>query len=112
MAEVIATLPRQITGIDKEKQVIILIMAAHREDADGNPVQLAKSQANAALANAKATLEITEGTEVLGTSTGLLLPDVELNDGETLTLTIDAQIVKSETNTTNEEPQENQQEVE
>lgn len=103
MPEIIATLPQQVAGIDNEKQVIILILAAHRENENEESVPLTKSQAEAALANAKATLEITEGSEVLGTSTGLILPNVELKENESLTLTIDAHIVKQETQATSTE---------
>lgn len=97
--EIITKLPTQVTGINGEKQAIVLVLAAHRTNEQGETVALTPSQASAALSNAKATLEITEGTEVLGTSTAVLLPNVELNEGETLTLTVDATIVK----TTNEQ---------
>lgn len=93
--EIITTLPTQVTGINGEKQAIVLVLAAHRTNDQGETVALTPSQANAALANAKATLEITEGTEVLGTSTAVLLPNVELAENESLTLTVDASIVKT-----------------
>lgn len=96
MSEIIETLPTQIAGIDNEKQVIILVIGAHRVNANGETVKLTASQASAALANAKASLEIVDGTEVVGTSTALILPDVELQDGESLTLKLDAQVIKSE----------------
>lgn len=96
MSEIIETLPTQIAGIDNEKQVIILVIGAHRVNANGETVKLTASQASAALANAKASLEIVDGTEVVGTSTALILPDVELQDGESLTLKIDTQVIKSE----------------
>ena len=60
---------------------------------------LTPSQATAALGNAKATLETIDGTEVLGTSTAILLPAVELQEGETLTLNVDATIVKNDVET-------------
>ena len=96
MFEIIETLPTQIAGIDNEKQVIILVIGAHRVNANGETVKLTASQASAALANAKASLEIVDGTEVVGTSTALILPDVELQDGESLTLKLDTQVIKSE----------------
>lgn len=96
MSEIIETLPTQIAGIDNEKQVIILVIGAHRVNANGETVKLTASQASAALANAKASLEIVDGTEVVGTSTALILPDVELQDGESLTLKLDTQVIKSE----------------
>lgn len=96
MAETIQTFPEQVTGISGEKQAIILVLLAHREDADGNVVALTASQKEAARNAAQSALEITPGTEVFGTSTALLLPNVELQEGETLTLTLDAAIVKND----------------
>ena len=61
MAETIQTYPSQITGISGERQAVVLVLLAHREDADGNIQQ-----------------------------------EVELAEGETLTLTIDASVVKNE----------------
>lgn len=96
MAETIETYPAQVTGIDGERQAIVLVLLAHREDADGNIVALTASQKEAARNAAQSALEITPGTEVLGTSTALLLPNVELADGESLTLNISAEVVKNE----------------
>lgn len=103
MAETIQTFPEQVTGISGEKQAIILVLLAHREDADGNAVPLTASQKEAARNAAQAALEITPGTEVFGTSTALLLPNVELAEGETLTLTIDAAVIKNDAPTTEQE---------
>ena len=96
MAETIETYPAQVTGIDGERQAIVLVLLAHREDEAGNIVALTASQKEAARNAAQAALEITPGTEVLGTSTALLLPNVELADGESLTLNISAEVVKNE----------------
>ena len=106
MAETIQTFPEQVTGISGEKQAIILVLLAHREDADGNAVPLTASQKEAARNAAQAALEITPGTEVFGTSTALLLPNVELQEGETLTLTLDAAIVKNDATAETEPEQE------
>lgn len=103
MAETIQTFPEQVTGISGEKQAIILVLLAHREDADGNAVALTASQKEAARNAAQAALEITPGTEVFGTSTALLLPNVELAEGETLTLTIDAAVIKNDAPATEQE---------
>ena len=97
MAETITTFPSQVTGINDERQAIVIVLLAHREDANGNIVQLTASQKEAARNAAQSALEITDGTEVLGTSTALLLPTVELAENETLTLTIDASVVKGGT---------------
>ena len=94
MTETVHEYPTQITGIGAEKQAIVIVLLAHREDSEGNLVPLAASQKEAARNAAQAALEITEGTEVLGTSTALLLPNVELQDGETLTLNVDTTVVK------------------
>lgn len=95
MTETVHEYSTQITKISNERQAIVIILLAHREDSDGNIVQLTASQKEAARNAAQAALEITEGTEVLGTSTALLLPNVELAEGETLTLNVDTTIVKS-----------------
>lgn len=97
MTETITTFPSQVTGINDERQAIVIVLLAHREDANGNIVQLTASQKEAARNAAQSALEITDGTEVLGTSTALLLPTVELAENETLTLTIDASVVKGGT---------------
>ena len=97
MTETITTFPSQVTGINDERQAIVIVLLAHREDANGNIVQLTASQKEAARNAAQSALEITDGTEVLGTSTALLLPTVELEENETLTLTIDASVVKGGT---------------
>ena len=94
MTETVHEYPTQITGIGAEKQAIVIVLLAHREDSEGNLVPLAASQKEAARNAAQAALEITEGTEVLGTSTALLLPNVELQDGETLTLNVETTVVK------------------
>ena len=95
MPETVATFPSQITGINGEKQAIVLVLLAHREDENGRILELTASQKEAARNAAQAALEITPGTEVLGTSTALLLPNVQLEEGETLTLTLDASVVRS-----------------
>lgn len=103
MAETIQTFPEQVTGISDEKQAIVLVLLAHRTDGDGNAVALTASQKEAARNAAQSALEITPGTEVFGTSTALLLPNVELAEGETLTLTIDAAVIKNDAPATEQE---------
>ena len=103
MSETIQTFPEQVTGISGEKQAIVLVLLAHRTDGDGNPVALTASQKEAARNAAQSALEITPGTEVFGTSTALLLPNVELAEGETLTLTIDAAVIKNDAPATEQE---------
>lgn len=98
MSETIHTYPTQITGINGEKQAIVLVLLAHRVNSQGETVPLTASQKETARNAAQAALEITEGTEVLGTSTALLLPNVELQSGETLTLNIDTTVVKKSSN--------------
>ena len=95
MSETVATFPSQIAGINGERQAVILVLLAHREDENGRILELTASQKEAARNAAQAALEITPGTEVLGTSTALLLPNVQLEEGETLTLTLDASVVRS-----------------
>lgn len=94
MTEIVKEFPVQITEIDNEKNVILLVIAAHRVNEQGETVPLTASQKEAARNAAQAALEITEGTEVLGNSTALLLPDVELDEGETLTLNVNTTVVK------------------
>lgn len=98
MQETLMSFPEQITGIDGEKQAVIIVLLAHREDSDGNVVALTASQKEAARNAAQSALEITPGTEVLGTSSALLLPNVELGEDETMTLKISASVVKTTPN--------------
>lgn len=94
MTEIITQYPEQITEIDNERQAIVLVILAHRTNSQGETVALTASQKEAARNAAQAALEITEGTEVLGASTALLLPSVELAENESLTLNINTTVVK------------------
>ena len=83
--------------------VTFIVVDASLLHDDGNAVALTASQKEAARNAAQSALEITPGTEVFGTSTALLLPNVELAEGETLTLTIDAAVIKNDAPTTEQE---------
>lgn len=96
MTETVETFADQINGIDRDKQAIVLVLLARREDrATGEAVALTASQKEAARNAAQAALELTAGTVVNGTSSAILLPNVELGDGETVSLNISASVVKS-----------------
>lgn len=97
MSETIATYPQQITNINNERQCVVITLLAYRTDDEGNRVALTKSQVESARNAAAAALEILDGTEVESTSTPILLPDATLAEGETMTLTVDASIVKNTT---------------
>lgn len=100
MNETVVNLPTQIHGVESETQVVILVLPVHRDGDDG-PAHITAGQIDAALGNARATLEMIEGTDVAGTATALVVPQVALAAGESLTLSIEAALVKS--NSVNEQ---------
>lgn len=95
MAQTINHYPAFINGVNDARQFAVLVLAVQRQDDEGNEVTLAPSQAEAALANAKATLELITGTSVSGTVSTLINHSEELAEGEQLTLAIDTSLIKT-----------------
>lgn len=95
MQTTVQTFPEQIAHIENEQDVVFIALVASRYNDDGERVPLTPSQKECARNAAQAALELTPGTEVLGNSTALLLPNVRLQDGESLTLKINASVVKT-----------------
>lgn len=97
MAETIVTQNSVISGIESQKDVVVLILAASREDENGAPVPITDAQKETAMNAATSVLQCV-GADVAANSTALLIPAVELEENESLVLNVTAQLTK----TTNE----------
>ena len=97
MAETIATQNSVISGIESQKDVVVLILAASRRDENDEYVAITDAQKETAMNAAKSVLQCV-GAEVAANSTAWILPAVELAEGESLVLNVTAQLTK----TTNE----------
>ena len=97
MAETIVTQNSVISGIESQKDVVVLILAASRTDETGARVPITDAQKETAMNAAKSVLQCV-GAEVAANSTALLIPAVELEENESLVLNVTAQLTK----TTNE----------
>lgn len=86
-----------ITGIESQRDVIVLILAASREDENGNAIPITGAQKETAMNAATSVLQCV-GADVAANSTALLIPAVELEENESLVLNVTAQLTK----TTNE----------
>ena len=87
MAETIVTQNSVISGIESQKDVVVLILAASRTDETGARVPITDAQKETAMNAAKAVLQCV-GAEVAANSTAWILPAVELAEGETLALNV------------------------
>lgn len=83
-----------IAGIESQKDVVVLILAASREDENGNAVPITDAQKETAMNAAKSVLQCV-GAEVAANSTAWTLPAVELAEGETLALNVLATLTKT-----------------
>ena len=86
-----------IAGIESQKDVVVLILAASRRDENDEYVAITDAQKETAMNAAKSVLQCV-GAEVAANSTAWILPAVELAEGESLVLNVTAQLTK----TTNE----------
>ena len=95
--ETIVTQNSVISGVESQKDVVVLILAASRTDETGARVPITDAQKETAMNAAKSVLQCV-GAEVAANSTALLIPAVELEENESLVLNVTAQLTK----TTNE----------
>ena len=93
----IAMINEVIAGIESQKDVVVLILAASRRDENDEYVAITDAQKETAMNAAKSVLQCV-GAEVAANSTAWILPAVELAEGESLVLNVTAQLTK----TTNE----------
>lgn len=83
-----------IAGIESQKDVVVLILAASRTDETGARVPITDAQKETAMNAAKSVLQCV-GAEVAANSTSWILPAVELAEGETLALNVLATLTKT-----------------
>ncbi len=83
-----------ITGIESQKDVVVLILTASRTDENGDRAAITDAQKETAMNAAKSVLQVI-GAEVDANSTAWIIPAVELGEGETLALNVSAQMVKT-----------------
>jgi len=95
MAETIVTQNSVISGIESQKDVVVLILAASRTDETGARVPITDAQKETAMNAAKAVLQCV-GAEVAANSTALLVPAAELQPGETLALNVDVKLIRTD----------------
>jgi hypothetical protein len=95
MAETIVTQNSVISGIESQKDVVVLILPASRTDETGARVPITDAQKETAMNAAKAVLQCV-GAEVGANSTAWILPAVELQPGETLALNVDVKLIRTD----------------
>ena len=95
MAETIVTQNSVISGIESQKDVVVLILGASRTDETGARVPITDAQKETAMNAAKAVLQCV-GAEVAANSTAWILPAVELAEGETLVLNVDVKLIRTD----------------
>lgn len=83
-----------ITGIEGQKDIVVLILAASRTDENENPVPITDAQKETAMNAAKSVLQCV-GADVAANSTAWIIPAVEVGEDETLTLNVSAQLIKT-----------------
>ena len=94
MAETIVTQNSVISGIESQKDVVVLILAASRTDETGARVPITDAQKETAMNAAKSVLQCV-GAEVAANSTAWIIPAVELAEGETLALNVLGTLTKT-----------------
>lgn len=95
MAETIVTQNSVISGIESQKDVVVLILGASRTDETGARVPITDAQKETAMNAAKSVLQCV-GAEVTANSTAWILPAVKLAEGETLVLNVDVKLIRTD----------------
>lgn len=91
--EVVHELNSLITSIEGNQDVVVIVLTATR-DLNGQSASIVGAQKDAAMNAAKSVLQVL-GIEVGALSTSLVVPAVELAEGETLGAKVDIQLVKN-----------------
>lgn len=94
MEQTIALQNEVITGIESQRDVIVLVLAASRIDENGERLPITDGQKETAMNAAKSVLQCV-GADVTVNSSALLFPAVELQDGETLKLSVLTTLTKA-----------------
>lgn len=94
MSEQIIAQGNVVARIENQRDVVVLILAASRTDENGDRIAITDAQKETAMNAAKSVLQVV-GAEVDANSTAFLLPAVELAEGETLKMSVLAQLIKT-----------------
>lgn len=94
MSEIVKTYSTLVAGVENEKDVVVIILSAHREDENGEKVSITESQAESAMSAARSVMECL-GAEVGACCNSYVIPSVELAENENLTLKVSSKIVKA-----------------
>ena len=93
MSTTVQSYPALISDVEAKKNAIVLILLASRTDENENIVSITDAQMESAMYAAKSVLQCV-GADVAASASSLNIPAVELNDGETLSLQINTELVK------------------
>lgn len=81
-------------GINGARDVVVIVLAASREDENGDRVPITDGQKETAMNAAKAVLQCV-GADVSANSTAWVIPPVEQADDETICLEVEATVTKA-----------------
>jgi hypothetical protein len=93
MAKTVKKYNSIISSVDSQQDVVVLVLTASRE-VEGERVPIVASQKDAAMHAAKSVLQCL-GADVGAFSSSLVVPAVELAEGETLGAKVDIRLVKN-----------------
>ncbi len=83
-----------VSSVGAQQDVVVLVLTASRE-VEGERVPIVGAQKDAAMDAAKSVLQCL-GADVGAFSTALLVPAVELAEGETLALNVDVKLIRTD----------------
>ena len=83
-----------VSSVDAQQDVVVLVLTASRE-VEGERVPIVASQKDAAMNAAKSVLQCL-GADVGAFSSSLVVPAVELAEGETLALNVDVKLIRTD----------------
>jgi prolyl-tRNA editing enzyme YbaK/EbsC (Cys-tRNA(Pro) deacylase) len=92
--EVVHELNPLITSIEGNQDVVVIVLTATR-DLNGQSASIVGAQKDAAMYAAKSVLQVL-GIEVGALSSSLVVPAVELAEGETLALNVDVKLIRTD----------------
>ena len=83
-----------VSSVDAQQDVVVLVLTASRE-VEGERVPIVGAQKDAAMDAAKSVLQCL-GADVGAFSSSLVVPAVELAEGETLALNVDVKLIRTD----------------
>ena len=81
-------------GINGARDVVVIVLAASREDENGDRVPITDGQKETAMNAAKSVLQCV-GADVAANSTAWVIPPMEQADDETICLEVEATVTKA-----------------